>query len=137
MKGLGKVIVLSIECYITFIGMLYYFRSNVILLLKGTQGTSRGKSRSFPNQLKEVQERTQANSQTKPRNFKKEVQSIQERNPINLQSNLNPFAREGSLLRRGSFLISFGKSFGFALGRPLFCRGITIRLGAKSLHEKY
>ena len=66
-----------------------------------------------------------------------EVQSIQERNPINLQSNLNFFAREGSLLRRGSLLISFGKSFGFASGRPLFWRGITIRLGAKSLHEKY
>lgn len=67
--------------------MLYYFRSNVILLLKGTQGTSLEKSRNFFGEVKKLPKRNQGNSQTKPRNFKKEVQSIQERNPINLQSN--------------------------------------------------
>ena len=139
--------------------MLYYFRSNAILLLKGTQGTSSAKSRNFPREIKELPKESQGTSRRKSRKFRKEVKEIpkpiqetssaksrnfpreikklQERNPINSQSNLNFFAREGFLLRRGSLLISFGKSFGFALGRPLFCRGITIRLGAKSLHEKY
>lgn len=88
-------------------------------------------------ELKEFSLGTSINSQPKSRNFFGEIKKLQERNLINSQSNLNFFAREGSLLRRGSLLISFGKSFGFASGRPLFCRGITIRLGAKSLHEKY
>ena len=99
--------------------MLYYFRSNVILLLKETQGTSLEKSRNFFGEVKKLPKGNQGNSQTKPRNFKKKVQSIQERNPINLQSNLNPFAREGSLLRRGEPLdfvwevlsLCFGEAF--------------------------
>ncbi len=117
--------------------MLYYFHWNVILLPIECYITSERNSRNFFGEVKKLPKRNQGTSQGKPRNFKKEIEEVQERSQGNSQSNLNFFAREGSLLRRGSLLISFGKSFGFASGRPLFCRGITIRLGAKSLYEKY
>ena len=60
--------------------MLYYFRSNVILLLKGSSITSQANCNYFPREIKKLQEGNQANSQAKPINSKKEIQSIP--NPI-------------------------------------------------------
>ena len=75
--------------------MLYYFQSNVILLLKGTQGTSLEKSRNFFGEVKKLPKRNQGNSQTKPRNFKKKVQSIP--NPIPISSPVKDLYFAGEL----------------------------------------
>lgn len=90
--------------------MLYYFQSNVILLLKGSQGTSPEKSinfvgeklRKFFGEIKKLPKPSQGSSGKKSRQFPSQANQFQERNPINLQSNPNLFASAVPLLRGGN-----------------------------------